>query len=381
MEPSEQRTTGESLLLPHRSHPDLQAACARCPENLPLPGVLRALMDFLGEDYGASHLDAHGKTWRRDHAYTYFTGVSGEAFRFRWAPNTPPSEIDPADGPWNPIEPVDRALRASDYEHEIVLQAEFSNRIGNVLYASAGHERLRSRLVRSIAAGKPVIAAGITGPAHTCILTGFGDRGDIVLGWTMAPGGSPGILFEPDKRFRFDEWYPAALWMAFLGERRGRPPFRDVCLSTFAHAAAALTTSIEGSCLAGPVAFDAWAEAIEAAAGAPANAPDAEPCASHIDPWIWDLAERRWYGARFVESALPEFQSHASELGAAVRILDEVHDLMWRIDATLRGSERKPKRPVRLADAGVRREIARIVQTCKSKDAEAARILENVSAL
>ena len=52
--------------------------------------------------------------------------------------------------------------------------------------------------------GLVLVAAGVTGNADTCLLTGFGDRGDIVMGWKMQPGGSPGILFEPDKRFRFD---------------------------------------------------------------------------------------------------------------------------------------------------------------------------------
>lgn len=372
MAPSETPPSADSVLLEHQAAADALNAAERCSESLPVPGVLRALMDFLREDFGSARLEAHGRIWRRDLAYTYFAGVSGEAFRFAWSASAAPDALDPLSAPQNPVEPYDLAFAASGFDHEVVLQAEFSAKIGNTAYASAGHERLRSRVIRSISAGRPVVAAGITGAADTCLLTGFGDRGDIVMGWKMSPGESPGILFEPDKRFRFDDWYDSVYWMVFLRERKGRPPLREVFLSACATAARLLTTPAQsGGWLVGPAALESWARSLRDDAGADSRLPEA------LYPWIWDLAERRWYGARFLESALPEFPDRQAEIVAAVRAFDEEHDLMWRIHALAQpAADGAPTS----ADRFVRREIAEIVESCRSKDAEAAEQLQRIAA-
>ncbi len=372
----------QSVLLEIAARAEARESYRRCPENLAMPSVMRALMDFLGEDLGHAGLEAHGSAWRRDLAYTYFAGTSGEAFRFVWAPAPQGDGLTTTDAPCDPVLGCAHAFAASGYEHDIVLHAGFAARLAKGAYACAGHERLRSQLVRTISSGRPVVAAGITGTCDVCLLTGFGDRGDIVLGWSISPGGDPGILFEPDRRLRFDDWYPTTNWMVFVGEKREQAPVPGARAAALKRAVGDLTTSLSGSCIVGPAAFESWARALrdvsQYAGGDPSGLHGRRAVTY---PSIWQLAERRWYGARFIEDALPELSAHETALRAAMGIFDEEHDLMWRIDALVRGgSEDEADHLRNLADPGIRRQAADIVDACRDKDAEAADLLSSLAA-
>ena len=59
---------------------------SRCPETTPFASCLRACLEFLGDGYGHREIEAEGKSWRLDNAYTHLMGVTGLAFRLVWNP-------------------------------------------------------------------------------------------------------------------------------------------------------------------------------------------------------------------------------------------------------------------------------------------------------
>jgi hypothetical protein len=100
-----------------------QDGVKRCPEDIPFPSVMRACLDFLGEDAGAAPIQAHGAEWRLDHTYTFFMGVTGEAFRFEWLPKEGENPtVGPEFSSVDPVLPFRRALEAAGYGVEILLR-------------------------------------------------------------------------------------------------------------------------------------------------------------------------------------------------------------------------------------------------------------------
>ena len=126
--PAVQEVFDEHKLRPEFAERVLQAsALATYPpeyrvqiENTPIPGVLRALMEFIGEDFGYSLSEGAGSVWRSNAAFELFTGVWGDAFDFVWLPKAgagrtpaPTRETPPSGSPPRWTRPGSTARRSS----------------------------------------------------------------------------------------------------------------------------------------------------------------------------------------------------------------------------------------------------------------------------
>ena len=58
---------------------------ARCPEDINLPSVMRAVLEYRGEsDYGCRHCPATGLTCKVSCTHAFLVGVSGAASFLSW---------------------------------------------------------------------------------------------------------------------------------------------------------------------------------------------------------------------------------------------------------------------------------------------------------
>ena len=51
----------------------------RCPEDVPFPSCVRAIMEYMGSEFGCKHVPAEGKDSATDCVYAYVMGTSGAA--------------------------------------------------------------------------------------------------------------------------------------------------------------------------------------------------------------------------------------------------------------------------------------------------------------
>lgn len=88
-----------ALVLERAADVRLANHTGRAPEDLAFPSSMRAAMEFLGDDWGLDHFQAHGRDWVLDRAMVFAAGVSGEPFAFDWRVRlgTPVCGLDPYD--------------------------------------------------------------------------------------------------------------------------------------------------------------------------------------------------------------------------------------------------------------------------------------------
>lgn len=88
------------------------------------------------------------------------------------------------------------------------------------------------------------------------------------------------------------------------------------------------------------------------------------------------VAEARWYGSLFLAHAVDVCHyAVAEDLLAAAACFAGEHDLMWRL-WDLAGGNGNPDAHLRLADPGVRRAMASVIEQAREKDARAAQHIE-----
>ncbi len=125
-------------------------------------------------------------------SYHYVMGTWGAAFRFTLNP-----------GEWDfgnygirnisadPNEPIRRAIEAAGYEYTI--------------YETGSRQEDTARITASIDRGVPVLAFRVVGPSDFCILTGYDDGGDVLLGRSTYQDipDDHNIPHDPTGYFRF----------------------------------------------------------------------------------------------------------------------------------------------------------------------------------
>ncbi|MHC4716019.1 MAG: hypothetical protein ACYS5V_03555, partial [Planctomycetota bacterium] len=252
-------------------------------ENIPIAIALRANMNVLGEDFGKeSKVD-----WRTDHAYNLCLSATGKAYEMCM-------QVSKADGSMDrgyrrrpaavDAEAYHRALEAMGHTGEVLMRPD---RTGDAGSSSFNEGAIRAKIVEAIGStGRPVIVQGLPTPGFYALVTGYGKSGEVLYGWSCE-GGGPSILFEPEKRQEFANWFPSVEGVVIIKKKVGRLGAR-VHRRILTQAVAFLRRDESNGYLAGPALYEAWAR--EFAEG-PAEADDAATLKRYngwINPEIWD---------------------------------------------------------------------------------------------
>ncbi len=352
-------------------------------ELTPFPSCLRAWLEFVGDDLGrAGDLppDAAGQI-DRDFLYTFVMGTSGAAFRLVWnAGQWDAGNVDVMLMAVDPLEPFRRAFQAAGYECEIVGNVDRRNQPEgerDIFVRYEGREFLRGRIVESIRdQGYPVIAFGVIGPPEACIVTGYDEGGDVLIGWNFfqeLPEQNPDGEFEPSGYFRKRDWFGNTAGAIFVVGKAERAPLGEIYGEALAWAVEVASTTQVHERKAGAAAYEAWAEDLLRDEDFPADdlAVLAERMMPHIDAMTM-VGEGRWRAARFVRLAAEELPDVADELLAAAACYEAEAGLVQELGPLVGGFGYEEDKLRKLADPQVRRQMALIILQARGKDAEAA---------
>lgn len=112
--------------------------------------------------------------------------------------------------------------------------------------------------------GNPVIALGIIGPPEACILTGYFDGGDTLLGWNFFqdnPEYNPNVTFDESGYFITKHWWDNPDTIAVISlEPSGHKKF-DV-KTILNNALEAMAGRKDGAYAKGLLAYEAWEKAV-----------------------------------------------------------------------------------------------------------------------
>jgi len=125
----------------------------RCPEDIPFPSVMRALMEYFKEDeLGCHSSQALQPSCKVICSYSCFIGVTGVASFLSWKPGWERDNAGIMYMSDDPAAPFNRAFEAAGYEHEVVgiekgrdNEASFRRRIVESIQAGARSWPLANR--------------------------------------------------------------------------------------------------------------------------------------------------------------------------------------------------------------------------------------------
>lgn len=340
----------------------------QCPEDIPFPSCLAALLRYLGEEYPWLPLEAHHKTWRLNYANVHFLGASGMAFGLLWREGW---HFDNADHMFvaDPREVIRRAFLAAGYEYEIV------EKDGN----PEDELRFRDKIMTAINQGVPVLAFGIIGPPECCLVTGYDDDGDVLMGWNYFqndPAFQADVTFEPNGYFRKRDWFKDTWSFILVGQKRAD---FDTQLSNREMLSWALkvmrTPEVYGR-HSGLAAFEPWRRQILNESDFMDN--DADTLRQRYEVHntaVGLVAEGRSWGNLFLRHIAAESPQMESDLIEAAACMEAEHDLMWDLWAVC-GGNGNPEAWTLFKARDNRLKLAELIQKAHALDEKAAALIE-----
>ena len=352
----------------------------RCPEDVCLPSVLRAILEFLGEEeYGCKHC-LQKSVPKVFCTYSYMMGITGAAFFLSWKKGW---EMDNGAVFYmsdDPTAPERSALNAVGYAHTWVTKEE--GRDNEALF--------RQQITASLQKGHPVIGYGVIGPPEPMIITGIDEGGDVLLGWSFFqkfPEFAVGVDVEPSGYFRKRNWFPDTHSLLIIGEKQEKPALSQTYRDALQFGLKVTRTPIVRPEPDAPEwykerangleAYQAWADQLlqdeDFKAGDEAVLRQRHDAHNNA---VGIVAEERWYGGQFLIEAVNFLPYQMSEdlLHAAACYAGE-HDLMWKV-WDLAGGNGNPEAFRKLAEPEVRRQMVPIILQARDKDVEAANYIE-----
>ncbi|MHB0878850.1 MAG: cysteine peptidase family C39 domain-containing protein [Anaerolineae bacterium] len=381
----------------------IQAGFESCPEDMTLPSSLRSVLQYLGETrLGCSHRPGvaagAGEGGTRaaqppcqfsECSYAFLMSVCGQGFSFNWNPrqwdfgNGGPTNVTD-DG----LAPVRWALESVGYSCSPLGNSALD---AQGLFPAHGDEAaFRRGIAESLAAGRPVIGFGIVGPPEACIITGYDEGGDVLIGWSFFAGFpefSKSLEFEANGYFRKHNWFADTLGIVLLGDKGEALALRDTYLKTLRRGLALMRSAgVRGTYVSGIAAYDAWAASLlDDASFAAAGIDELRHRFGVHNDSVGQIAEYRSYSGRFLDEVARAFPVATDELAQAGGCYAVEHDLMWRVWECLGGHPeytRILEEPaVQFARPEARRRIVAVIGTAKAREEEAAAHIEAALAI
>ena len=320
----------------------------------PFPMCLKSCANYLGMDVG----------------YDYLMAACGAAFRLTWNTQTWDGG---AVGTFftfdDPAKIFHLGIESLGCEFEMVSRSQVTKK-----------QEFIDFIVQKIDAGVPVIARGVIGPPEECIITGYRDGGNTLLGWNFFQDNimfNGGVAFDESGYFITDKWWenPYTSAVMALGEAMQG---RFLPKTVLSNAIEVMTGRVNGSYAKGIAAYDAWAKAILSDSEFSENSVMpimAERLMCHGDAMDC-IADGRYNAASYIKSlALP---AHQELLNEAAVLFEKVSATFWKMTKVLGGVERGETEMRMFAKPEVRKQLAEIVYEAKAADETALNIIKKL---
>lgn len=245
-------------------------------------------------------------------------------------------------------------------------------------------EEFKEFICAEVAAGYPVIALGIIGPPEACVIAGYRDGGNTLMGWNVFqedPEHRAHVRFMENGYFLTESWWenPDTLALFATGGKEAAPP---VPVEVLRNATEVLEGRMCGKYAKGLMAYDAWKDALLCEREFPRGAVipllvermicqgDAMNC----------IADGRHNASEYLRMLAAEYPDYSEKLRAAALEFESMLLLVKEMSTQLGGWGFEEERLRRLADQGVRKEFAEIIDCMKVHDGRALEYMRAVSA-
>jgi hypothetical protein len=322
-------------------------------ECTPFSVALKACLNYIGQKMD----------------YTYIMAVSGAAFRMRWNPNGfDLSCVDIRNIYEDKYESFKRSFQGVGRDYEI-LKRENSSK-----------QEFIDFIKKEIDVGKPVIALGVVGPPEACVITGYQNNGNTLLGWSWFQDNlemKKNLKFHDCGYFISEDWWEneSTIAVMAIGEKYNIGYSQSEIL---ANGINIFSQEKVGYLAAGQSAYDEWAKAITQDFGSNTIMPvNFRHLMCQGDAQVM-LGEGRSYAAEFIDwigrtnkEISDKCQRTSMLLRLAAECSQKMNDLRvgsWHNEETLR----------KFSDKGVRQQIADLILEAKEHEKNACNLMREI---
>ena len=226
---------------------------------------------------------------------------------------------------------------------------------------------------REIDAGNPVIALGIIGPPEACVITGYREGGNALMGWNVFqeyPEYQASVRFAENGYFITEGWWENPDTVALIATgTESLPPLTPK--EALRNAAQALEGRMCGTYAKGILAYDAWKNALLCDRDFPADAVLpllVERMMCHGDAMDC-LSDGRCHAAKYLRRLAAQNPGMASGLNATAAQFEGISKILWEeMIPVLGGWERGESQTRQLARPENRRLFAGQIERMKAHD-------------
>lgn len=329
-----------------------------CPEELtPFPACLKSAANYIGIDVG----------------YDFTMAASGAAFRLTWDEQE-----------WN-MGNVD-AIFTYDNPERVFRQGIEALGCNFKLLGRDNNTRKSDFIAfikSQIDKGNPVIALGIIGPPEACIITGYRNNGETLLGWNFFqdnPEFNRDVKLDESGYFITDSWWDNPNTLAVMALEPHDGKMADI-KTVLKNGIEAMEGRKSGKYAKGLLAYDAWAKAVE-------NDSDfsedlilpllAERLITHYDA-VDCITDGRYNAALFMRKAANQYPEHKLLFEQAANYFMKVYELHARFFEVAGGFERGETQMRNFAKPDVRMKTGQIIRQAKVYDEKAFAIMKQLA--
>ena len=152
---------------------------------------------------------------------------------------------------------------------------------------------------------KPVIAFGVIGPPESCIITGYDEKGEVLIGWNLfqvIPEFTNEVEFEPSGYFRKPHWFKETPGLIIIREKHKKPSAEEIYQKALEWAIKVIRTPKIREFHNGLASYTVWAEKMQQdeVNDLPAEEPKRTAYDDFMDILDWDYdAEEEKQGSLF----------------------------------------------------------------------------------
>lgn len=323
--------------------------------------------------------------------YDYIVGVSGMAFRMARKDWSDLGNSDIMHMAPDPFASIRRAFAGLGYSHTLRLVegaclARWDENpvkywgwqpgaLGPGVPEQVSPGQAREDICGSIDRGRPALALGIIGPPECCVVAGYDQGGEALIGWSyhQAHVEAGELELEPSGYFRKVAWEAATPAYMLIGERQERPQGRDFYLDTLSWIVELARTPVAADHHAGLAAYDEWLLQLGEDFGGLNLNQLQERLLCHSDGLMM-MAERK-RGAAFLRKVGAAEPDWAPELTEAAGLYDRVASFGVAIWKVLSWNE---EGFAKFGDLAVRAVLAGHVREARHLEEQAVVLLEGL---
>jgi len=318
---------------------------------------------------------------RVDYEYIMFT--SGAAFHQTWKDGWFQGNSSILTMCEDPFEPIHRGMNAVGHEYTIRMCSGVDNfgvkasarKSAYVTGMPVDEAIAKEEIVSSIDKGIPVLAIGVIDVPEWCIVAGYDDGGDTLLGWSYFQD-NPQVRKDPNGYFMKSDWFKDTQGYLLIGGKKVIPPIRQLCIDTLRFAVRIARTPLVNGDHSGLQAYVAWANQLTNDSFEGLDMPVIwERFTAYLDGLI--MPDERKMASRFLRRVAKEEPDIAADLERAADLWQQEADQsgLWGqyVQQNIEGAKK-------FADPTIRKRLANQLLRCRELGDQATRVIESLLA-